>query len=95
MDAELESSGRVRFSADSDSEVTRGLAAVLVTALSGLTPAQVLEVSFPNGQFICVGLPALFPPYIFSSSLVFKESSAVHMSYGQASRAVSFPVSDV
>lgn len=44
VDAELDSSGRVQFSADSDSEVTRGLAAVLVTALSGLTPAQVLEV---------------------------------------------------
>lgn len=50
VDAQLGSDGRIKFSADSDSEVTRGLAAVLVTALSGLTPAQVLEVSIPHGQ---------------------------------------------
>lgn len=44
VDAELDKDGRVQFSADSDSEVTRGLAAVLAAALSGLTPAQVIEV---------------------------------------------------
>jgi len=45
VDAELDKDGRVQFVADSDSEVTRGLAAVLVAALSGLTPAQVIEVT--------------------------------------------------
>lgn len=35
--------GAVRFSAASDSDVTAGLAGVLVAALDGLTPAQVLE----------------------------------------------------
>lgn len=44
MHAELDANGRIQFSADSDSEITRGLAAVLVSGLSGLTPSQVLEV---------------------------------------------------
>ncbi|EIE23775.1 hypothetical protein COCSUDRAFT_23649 [Coccomyxa subellipsoidea C-169] len=42
--AELDAAGRLQFAADSDSEITRGLAAVLVSSLSGLTPSQVLEV---------------------------------------------------
>lgn len=42
--AEMDPAGRVRFAADSDSELTRGLAAVLVKALSGLTPEEVLQV---------------------------------------------------
>ena len=42
--AEVDPAGRIRFTADSDSELTRGLAAVLVEALSGLTPDQVLQV---------------------------------------------------
>ncbi len=42
--AELDAAGRLRFAADSDSEITRGLAAVLVSSLSGMTPSQVLEV---------------------------------------------------
>ena len=44
MSAELDGSGIVRFAADSDSELTRGLAAVLVEGLSGLTPDEVLQV---------------------------------------------------
>ena len=44
VNAEMDSSGRVHFAADSDSELTRGLAAVLVEALSGLTPEEVLQV---------------------------------------------------
>jgi sulfur transfer protein SufE len=39
--AALAADGTVRFSAASDSEVTAGLAGVLVAALSGLTPAEV------------------------------------------------------
>jgi len=42
--AELDGSGGLRLSADSDSELTRGLAAVLVRCLSGLTPDQLLQV---------------------------------------------------
>ncbi len=43
--AELDSRGRVRLGADSDSELTRGLAAVLVRCLSGLAPSEVLQVA--------------------------------------------------
>ena len=42
--AEVDGSGGLRLSADSDSELTRGLAAVLVRCLSGLTPDQLLQV---------------------------------------------------
>ena len=44
VNAEMDSNGRVHFAADSDSELTRGLAAVLVEALSGLSPEEVLQV---------------------------------------------------
>ena len=44
ISAELDASGRVKFSGTSDSELSRGLCAVLVTALSGLTPEEVLQV---------------------------------------------------
>ncbi len=44
--AEMDSAGRIKFAADSDSKLTRGLAAVLVKALSGLTPDQVLQVCY-------------------------------------------------
>lgn len=44
VNAEMDSNGRVHFAADSDSELTRGLAAILVEALSGLTPEGVLQV---------------------------------------------------
>ena len=43
--AELDSRGRVRLGVDSDSELTRGLAAVLVRCLSGLTPEELLQVA--------------------------------------------------
>ncbi|KAK9814582.1 hypothetical protein WJX72_008196 [[Myrmecia] bisecta] len=42
--AELDRDGKVQVDADSDSELTRGLCAVLVNGLSGLTPAELLEV---------------------------------------------------
>ena len=45
ISAELDASGHVRFSGTSDSELSRGLCAVLVAALSGLTPEEVLQVS--------------------------------------------------
>ena len=52
VNAETDSNGRVHFAADSDSELTRGLAAVLVEALSGLTPKEVLQVrcTTPSGH---------------------------------------------
>ncbi len=47
--AELDSRRRVRLGADSDSDLTRGLAAVLVRCLSGLTPEELLQVAFHFG----------------------------------------------
>ncbi|GAB4820689.1 hypothetical protein N2152v2_007735 [Parachlorella kessleri] len=45
VNAELDrSSGRLHFQGDSDSELTKGLCAVLVEGLSGLTPQEVLQV---------------------------------------------------
>jgi sulfur transfer protein SufE len=55
--AEQAADGRLRFAADSDSELTRGLAAVLVRALSGLTLDEVLQVCTPGRAVAAV--PAL------------------------------------
>lgn len=44
IDARLDADGHVQLSGDSDSALTRGLAAVLVHSLSGLTPEEVLAV---------------------------------------------------
>lgn len=52
MSAELDGEGRLRLMADSDSELTRGLAALLVEGLSGLTLEELLQV----------GLEPLQPP---------------------------------
>lgn len=42
--AELDVTGNVRLQADSDSLLSRGLCAILVQALSGLPPSQILQV---------------------------------------------------
>jgi cysteine desulfuration protein SufE len=44
VDASLDGDGRVQLSGDSDSALTRGLVAVLLHSLSGLTPEEVLAV---------------------------------------------------
>ncbi len=44
IDARLDADGRVQLAGDSDSVLTRGLAAILVHSLSGLTPQEVLAV---------------------------------------------------
>lgn len=46
MTASLDKQNRVQFAGDSDSELTRGLCAVLIQGMSGLTPAEVLQVRF-------------------------------------------------
>ena len=47
MTASLDDSSRVQFSGDSDSELTRGLCALLVQLMSGLKPQEVLQVCVP------------------------------------------------
>jgi quinolinate synthase len=42
--ASLSPDGSVTFAADSDSEITKGLGALLVDCLSGLTPQQVIDL---------------------------------------------------
>lgn len=44
MTARLDQDNRVQFAGDSNSELTRGLCAVLVKAMSGMTPEAVLQV---------------------------------------------------
>jgi quinolinate synthase len=61
IQAELDASGRVQFSGTSDSELTRGLCALLVGALSGLTPDEVLAVDDSALQGLNLG-PALLGP---------------------------------
>lgn len=41
---ELRADGKIYWRADSDSQLTKGLAALLVTGLSGCTPAEILSV---------------------------------------------------
>ena len=41
----IDSEGRVRFQADSDSALTKGLAALLVEGLSGAYPSEILRIS--------------------------------------------------
>ena len=54
--AALDAQGRVQLAGDSDSELTRGLCAVLVEGLSGLTPEEVLQVRAPAGWWFAVHL---------------------------------------
>lgn len=49
--------GRMRFSADSDSEVTRGFCACLVGVLDGSAPAEVLAFETADVAELNVGLP--------------------------------------
>jgi len=42
---ELQEDGKVYFQADSDSQLTKGLAALLVEGLSGSTPQEIMDVT--------------------------------------------------
>jgi sulfur transfer protein SufE len=44
VNAELDAAGHVQLAGTSDSDLTRGMVAVLVDCLSGLTPDEVLQV---------------------------------------------------
>ena len=60
MTAKLDKNNRVQFNGDSNSELTRGLCALLVESMSGLTPQDVLQVwslpYFNQSCHICSGI---------------------------------------
>lgn len=53
----MDKDGRMRFSADSDSEITRGFCSCLVSVLDGATPEEVLAVKTDDLAALNVGLP--------------------------------------
>ncbi|XP_050224422.1 quinolinate synthase, chloroplastic-like [Mercurialis annua] len=57
LDAQLDNNGKMRFLADSDSDVTRGFCACLISLLNGAAPEEVLSVSTEDLSALNVGLP--------------------------------------
>ncbi|KDP31015.1 hypothetical protein JCGZ_11391 [Jatropha curcas] len=57
LDAQLDRYGKMRFLADSDSEITRGFCACLLSVLDGAAPEEVLSVKTENLAALNVGLP--------------------------------------
>ncbi|KAH7681573.1 Quinolinate synthase protein [Dioscorea alata] len=58
VSASIDSSGRMRFAADSDSEITRGFCSCLIEVLDGALPEEVLEMRSEDlGDLNVVGLP--------------------------------------
>ncbi|KAK9926785.1 hypothetical protein M0R45_023998 [Rubus argutus] len=57
LEATMDKDGRMRFSADSDSEITRGFCSCLVSVLDGATPEEVLAVKTDDLAALNVGLP--------------------------------------
>lgn len=66
MSAELDSEGRVYFNATSDSELSKGLAAVLVAGLSGRTPEEVIQV---GGWALALAASFNTTKYVFLAQL--------------------------
>ncbi|KAE8686228.1 Quinolinate synthase [Hibiscus syriacus] len=57
LDAQMDSEGNIRFWADSDSEITKGFCACLVSVLDGAAPAEVLSLKTEDLAALNVGLP--------------------------------------
>ncbi|XP_002511303.3 quinolinate synthase, chloroplastic [Ricinus communis] len=57
LDAQLDNYGKMRFLADSDSDVTRGFCACLLSVLDGAAPEEVLSVTTEDLAALNVGLP--------------------------------------
>ncbi|KAF2293256.1 hypothetical protein GH714_040624 [Hevea brasiliensis] len=57
LDAQLDHCGKIRFLADSDSEITRGLCACLLSVLDGAAPEEVLSLKTEDLVALNVGLP--------------------------------------
>jgi sulfur transfer protein SufE len=62
VSASLDAAGRLHYRGWSDSEVTRGLLALLSTSLSGCTPEEVVQVGMDAAAHL--GPP---PPLCFSA----------------------------
>ncbi|XP_042503251.1 quinolinate synthase, chloroplastic-like [Macadamia integrifolia] len=57
LDASLDECGRMRFSADSDSEITKGFCSCLIWVLDGAFPEEVLGMKTEDLAALNVGLP--------------------------------------
>ncbi|KAG8652616.1 hypothetical protein MANES_06G111600v8 [Manihot esculenta] len=57
LDAQLDHYGKMRFLADSDSEITRGFCACLLSLLDGAAPEEVLSLKTEDLAVLNVGLP--------------------------------------
>ncbi|GKV00569.1 hypothetical protein SLEP1_g13238 [Rubroshorea leprosula] len=57
LDVQRDDDGKVRFWADSDSEITKGFCACLVSVLDGVAPDQVLGLKTDDLAALNVGLP--------------------------------------
>ncbi|KAM1080673.1 hypothetical protein ACFX1X_015561 [Malus domestica] len=57
LQADMDEEGKMRFAADSDSEITRGFCSCLVSVLDGASPEEVLLVKTDDLSSLNVGLP--------------------------------------
>ncbi|GAB2214315.1 hypothetical protein Droror1_Dr00018658 [Drosera rotundifolia] len=57
LEVEMDEFGKMRFGADSDSEITKGFCSCLVYLLDGATPEEVLQVKAEELADMNVGLP--------------------------------------
>lgn len=57
LDATMDAEGRMRFSADSDSEITRGFCSCLVWVLNGALPEEILNLRTEDLAVLNVGIP--------------------------------------
>lgn len=57
LDATVDAEGRMRFSADSDSEITRGFCSCLIWVLNGALPEEILNLRTEDLAVLNVGIP--------------------------------------
>ncbi|XP_068640112.1 quinolinate synthase, chloroplastic-like [Aristolochia californica] len=57
LSVEMDTDGRMRFAADSDSEITKGFCSCLVWVLDGASPEEVLDLKTDDMAELNVGLP--------------------------------------
>lgn len=61
VEARMDGDGKMRFAADSDSEITRGFCSCLVWVLDGAAPEEVLKVKTEDFAALNVGMPGRSP----------------------------------